>query len=197
MGSFKFLDTTDNLLGLAPKIKAASYHGAFKYSASSKLYPHKNWSLEEIEEFHANGLVCAVVFETSNQQAHFSGATGEQDALAIALEMQRLGFPMGLAKGGFMAYDLDVAITQQVLDYAAAAHAVLKDHGYLAGAYGSGELLLKLKAAGEIHYTWESQSTGFPGYSEEEPYADIVQKLTTPLGLSGDDDICSNLLWAW
>jgi Domain of unknown function (DUF1906) len=195
--AFTLLDTTDNLLGLAPAIKKAEYAGAFKYSAATKLYPHKNWSLKEIEEFHDNNLVCAVVFEGANTQDVFTPTNGVLHGKALAAEMTRLGFPKNVGKGGFLAYDLQVEITPALLGYASEARKPLEDAGYLPGAYGQGTLFDALEKEGTCHWFWLSQSTGFPGYKSWLRKAHVVQNMNIPMNLSADGDVATTLAFAY
>jgi hypothetical protein len=75
-----------------------------------------------------------------------------------------------------------------------AFHDLVKAAGFRVGVYGSGQTCRTLKTAGYCEFTWLAQSTGWSGYEDWEPHADIVQgPPTTLMGLGADSDTIRNL----
>ncbi|MFK4996492.1 hypothetical protein ACI39X_27495, partial [Klebsiella pneumoniae] len=78
-----------------------------------------------------------------------------------------------------------------VSDYLTKLFALLKDSDYLPGIYGPGSICMKAIDKLGLKYGWLSQSTGFPGYQEYKPKANIVQgKATVWHGIDIDLDDC-------
>ena len=188
-------DTPDDVTGISAALVDNKYSFVIKYCQSSGNFPAKRFSHQMVSELHAAGIKVGFCSEVQNNPEYFTAKEGADDATIVADYFELLGVPKLIPC--FAAYDLDID-PSQVIAYATAFHATIKDAGWLAGCYASGAVCSALKAAGLAAYTWLSNATGWQGYDAWLSQADIVQHVGSVLGLNSDPDTASSLDgWSW
>lgn len=156
----------------------------FSSSASKVVLTH-----DEALHLSSLGLILVAVFENGfpTTPGYFSKAKAVNDA-AVALQCARNAHqPTG--KPIYFAVDADIP-SSRVTAYFRALNQALSGSGYKVGVYGPGAVCKALKSFGLVTHTWRSGSTGWSGYADWTPHANIVQtKLDQPWhGLTGGVD---------
>lgn len=153
--------------------------------------------LAMVQGLHSVGIKLWSIWEEGDPitPSYFTASKGKEDGLNASWYAEKIFQPAGTAL--FACFDYDSKV-DEVLAYAEAFHASVRQNGYLMGAYGNGVTLQYLLDHGFAHYTMLSQSTGFTGYEEFKPKADIVQGVgVTVDGLNCDWDTVNNELVLW
>lgn len=200
MKTYAGFDTTDSVLGHGKEIKAAGYSWVMKYALPSADFPCKAWTKQELAELRIFGIKAGVVFETSNDIAHFTAANGAADAAKAVQALKLLKAPAGTTI--FYSVDFDATrdeLLNQILWYARAFRATAKESGFLVGVYGSGLVSQVLKAAGLAHFGWLAQSEGWAEYEQALAVDlwDIKQGSGKVLSFNSDTNEAKNLDWAF
>ena len=106
---------------------------------------------------------------------YFSASKGFFDGKIAVMCAQNAHQPKDSCVYATCDYDAPESALPAIKVYLAAFRKELIAAGYKVGIYGSGLVCRACKEAGLVEYTFLSQSTGFPGYQEWLPYADIIQ----------------------
>jgi hypothetical protein len=170
--------------GVAEKFAADGY----TFSAGYLFTFSKYKTLRDYAECKAvsdAGMYNVLLFENG------AGTFDEQTASLHALHIPKLATATGAPRNGtvviYVAVDKDapadpngpIAAYFKVVQYA------VKAAGFLLGVYGSGAICKMLSDLGFVSHTMLSCSTGWAGYNEWLPHADIVQ--STPETVHGID----------
>lgn len=178
------------------QIRAEGLTFVFRYYSHN---PAKQLTPAEGRRFAAAAIPVVAVFEDSNNAAGlFSSDAGAHQAQRALQQAAAIGQPAGSAI--YFAVDFDptpAEVAGPVTAYFTAVKAALDAAStqYAVGVYGSGLTCRAIRDAGLARFTWLTGSTGFAGYADFLPHADIVQLapervLASPLSI--DDDIAQS-----
>lgn len=164
--------------GVAEKFAADGYGFSAGY-----LFTHSAFKVlrdrSECEAVSNAGVSNVLIYENGapTTDAYFTPSQARYDAQHAPALAVATGAPTDGSVALYFAVDGDCSadIDGPVAAYFKIVHAAAKAAGFAVGVYGSGAVCKMLIGLGYVSKTWLSQSTGFPGYHDWEPYADIVQ----------------------
>lgn len=130
-------------------------------------------SLPQTSHFSSLGIYNLGIWEGAGDHAgYFTPQQGAMDGEHAAAQAKDAGQPLGTPIYFAADYDSEPA---EIIPYATKFQDSVKAAGFVTGIYGNGITCQALKSAGIVSYTWLSQSTGFSGYEQWHPHANIVQ----------------------
>jgi hypothetical protein len=197
------IDTTSSVLGNIHNVLDAGYHGIIRYvSPNTGNFPNKCLTADEVAAiFAVSGMAIGLVHEAGvpTTVGYFTVARADANAADALNTVGALNVPTSVPVFFTVDYDPSVDdIAGPITDYFTAVHGAFSGAGRLIGVYSSGAACKALLAAGVVHFTWLSQSTGFNGYEEWKPQADIVQGPESQVaGLDVDTDEVVNEAVLW
>lgn len=196
----KGLDSFNNLTKHIDQLKSDGFTFVVRYIFLTSGFK-EHFTNEEAQALSKAGIRMASVWENGNPTtaSYFTVARAKKDAAGMIQEATKLKQPKGTPI--YIAVDYD-ARWADVKDYLATVFDLLKSSDWLPGIYGPGSICMKAIDELGLKYGWLSQSTGFPGYQEYKPKANIVQgKATVWHGIDVDLDECSDFdkagLWTF
>lgn len=148
------------------------------------------------------GLSLLSIYENGSpiKASYFSSTRGKTDANVAGKCAIAAGQPGDTPIYFAVDYDALAKDLPRITDYFTQVGQVLSDltPQYSIGVYSSGFVCQHLLDSGLVRYTWLSQSTGFLGYDDWKPHADIVQGPSTTLfGLDVDLDGTNGHAGGW
>jgi hypothetical protein len=183
-------DATAKLAALKPR----GIGTVFGYISSINPHGSKCITPERAKAIAAAGLHLGIVHEGWGGVGGkgISAADGVRDGAFAVKQLPLLGAPPGACC--YFACDQDFSaglIQSLVLPYFRAIDAAFKGSPYLIGVYGSGATCMAVIRAELADKSWLPCSTGWSGYKEWLPQADIVQHVSADIaGLHVDSDTC-------
>ena len=194
------IDTPYSTLGKAHTLYAAGVRFVIRYaSPNSDTFPNKQSTTEEIAGLRSVGIQVGLVYERLATTLEF--ADPEAHAQTMISVANACGWPQGAGKALYFACDFDFSRDDYVTSikpYFASINPLIKDAGFLSGAYGSGQICYWLWLDGLIHYRWRAQSQGWAGWPLG---GDILQGPGAMpedcAGLSADTDTISGSAGLW
>jgi hypothetical protein len=189
----KGFDTPGDPTSIAAKLVSEGYTFVAMYYFKSSAFK-KLLTKERAAALSNAGLYIVSVFENGypTRATYFTAEKGLYDATWAVQRAQEATQPQGSPIYFTVDYQGTVKLAKE---YFRKLSAKVRSNGYKVGVYGSGEICKALKEADLVDYTWLSQSTGFPGYTEWKPKANIVQGKQGQLhGLDVDVDTSNPIL---
>lgn len=144
---------------------------------------------------NAGFFALAIYQNSSNTPSYFTPINADLDAQAAIAAAHHKGQPHDTTIYFSVDCNPSQAELPSIVLYFQRVHEVLWHAGYKTGVYGSGLVCKTLFMEGTVHNTWLSNATGWWGYKDWLPYADVVQTtlpFTLPFGLSIDADECKD-----
>ena len=191
----KAFDVATDVTGHAHDIQALGFMAVGAYMRFDRC------TKTMVNGLHSVGIKLFSIYERGNptQASYFTSAQALQDGMAAVTAAKTLGQPQGTPI--FFAFDFDATLDEingPCLQYMQIVQRICKQHGYLAGAYGSGLLLKTYQDAGYIHCGFLAQSAGWDGRNEYMPHAAIVQgSSVSVLGFDVDLDDVKDVTVLW
>ena len=201
MKSLKGIDTVDSVLGKGKKLCAAGIGFVLKYCATSKTYPNKALTVQEVQELHSVGIKVGLLFESGNTADYFTASSGTHDGKIALAHALNLNAPKEACI--YFAVDFDANHDQlpAIELYFEAVRNVMRP-AFFVGAYGSGLVVTDLLNKGLIHYGMLANAPGWAGYSaamcHNAQTNGIMQTMQpAPLGLNADCCVSDHAPGCW
>lgn len=169
----KGIDGYNNLTDHAEQLKAKGIELAARYLFNHSAFK-EHLTKAEVEALGAQGIGIVTVWENGEPTSddYFTEDRAASDAHLAIQKAQEVGQPAGSPI--YFAADCD-ANPNTVATYFKTLSPLVRLAGYEVGVYGSGDVCKKLAQDGLVSHTWLAQSTGWAGYEDWKPHADIVQ----------------------
>lgn len=148
------------------------------------------------------GLSILSVYENGypTSAGYFTTATANMDAHTAYARAVAAGQTAGSALYFAVDYDAESSDLSAIDAYFAEVRRTLSvlSSTFIVGVYGSGRVCSHLHGKGLVSPTWLAQSTGWAGFADWKPNADVVQGPTSQvLGMDTDSDTVKPSALAW
>ena len=186
MGEMRAFDVATDTTGKAHEILNEGYKAVGVYLRKDRC------SKSMIDGLHSLVIKVFSIWESGypTKASYFSIAKGHEDGANACHFAASIGQPKGTEI--FTAFDFDASeqeIDGPCLDYMKAFRFECQNAGYVASAYGSGDLLSDYIRQGVCHSGFLAQSTGWGGYQAFTRQCSILQGPSeTVIGLDVDLD---------
>ncbi|MDR3709745.1 MAG: DUF1906 domain-containing protein [Capsulimonadaceae bacterium] len=126
---------------------------------------------------NAEGIYVITLWESGTPTCgeYFSQHDAEAEGAACALLALEAGQPASTPDYAAVDYDAPDGDLAAIGDYFTGFRKSLAADGYTAGVYGSGKVCRYLSELGLVSHTMLAAATGWAGYEDWKPRADIVQ----------------------